>query len=318
MMQPQLTERFRELSREPIPLPGSGKTAERHRRLFEAGREDLSLARLAEAHWDAVAILAEAARSPAPNALYGVWASEIPGKALSLEKRGTEYSISGTKRFCSGVGLVDRALITVAAPEQRLVEVDLQRNPGSITLDTSEWTTDAFRGTQTGSVTFIDHKVPTDAIAGDDAGWYLNRAGFWHGACGPAACWAGGVAGLLTFALRNKRTDCHTLAHLGALHANVWALEGYLEVAGREIDRTPHDRAAAQIRALSVRHLVEQLCTDTLRRFARAYGPAPLSMNPEIGRRYQEADLYLRQSHAERDLEALGHCLITPATQDEI
>jgi hypothetical protein len=29
-------------------------------------------------------------------------------------------------------------------------------------------------------------------------------------------------------------------------------------------------------------------------------------MNEEIGRRYQELDLYLRQSHAERDLESLG------------
>jgi len=29
-------------------------------------------------------------------------------------------------------------------------------------------------------------------------------------------------------------------------------------------------------------------------------------MDEMIGRRYQELDLYVRQSHAERDLEALG------------
>jgi hypothetical protein len=29
-------------------------------------------------------------------------------------------------------------------------------------------------------------------------------------------------------------------------------------------------------------------------------------MNDEISQRYQEVDLYIRQSHAERDLESLG------------
>ncbi len=65
-----------------MPLPGSGKTALRHRQLMEIGRESLSLARLAEAHWDAVAILAEAGRLPESGAIYGVWASEVPGLAL--------------------------------------------------------------------------------------------------------------------------------------------------------------------------------------------------------------------------------------------
>lgn len=63
------------------------------------------------------------------------------------------------------------------------------------------------------------------------------------------------------------------------------------------------------IRALTVRHLVEQACTDILRRLARAYGPHPLAMEEDVSRRYQELDLYLRQSHAERDLESLGHAL---------
>jgi hypothetical protein len=86
----------------------------------------------------------------------------------------------------------------------------------------------------------------------------------------------------------------------------VWALESYLDSAGRQIDATANDRQLAMIRALSVRHLVEQICTDILRRLARAYGPHPLAMDEDVARRYQELDLYLRQSHAERDLESLG------------
>ncbi len=310
----QFRQRLAAIRDEHLPLPGEGATAQRHRRLMEIGREDLSVARLAEAHWDAMAILAEAGRVPVPDSLYGVWASEIPGKALSMSPCDGNYRIAGTKMFCSGAGLVDRALITVGLPEQHLVDVDLGTNSGSILIDGTAWKTDAFRLTQTSTVTFNAVEVSPDVILGE-AGWYLNRAGFWHGACGPAACWAGGVAGLLDHAMLNNRDDVHTLAHLAAMSANVWGLESYLDVAGREIDSMPSDRHLAQIRAFQLRHLVEQTCTDTLRRFARAYGPAPLSMNLEVSRRYQEADLYVRQSHAERDLESLARLLKATLTE---
>lgn len=296
------------ICREDLPRPGAGATERRHRRLMEVGREDLSLAKLAEAHWDAVAILAEAGRGAEPGVVYGVWASEIPGKALHLERNARGFRVTGTKMFCSGAGLVDRALITVGLPDQRLVEVDLREHCGAIEIDGSSWKTEAFRLTQTGTVTFSAVELSPESMVGD-SGWYVDRPGFWHGACGPAACWTGGVAGLLDAAMLSSRGDVHTLAHLAAMHTNVWAMECFLDAAAREIDGSPEGGVTAEIRALQVRHLVEQACTDTLRRFARAYGPQPLSMNAEISRRYQEADLYLRQCHGERDLEALARAL---------
>jgi hypothetical protein len=90
------------------------------------------------------------------------------------------------------------------------------------------------------------------------------------------------------------------------MHALIWATLSYLDSAGHEIDDAPQDQEQALARALTVRHLVEQACTDILRRFLRAYGPHPIAINEKISQRYQELDLYLRQSHAERDLEALG------------
>jgi hypothetical protein len=66
------------------------------------------------------------------------------------------------------------------------------------------------------------------------------------------------------------------------------------------------DKDEAHRRALTVRHLIEQSATEVLRRFARAYGPKPLAFDEGISLRYQELDIYLRQSHAERDLGDLG------------
>src|ERR1700740_1325984 len=101
MKRAELISRLRPLVAEELPLPGSGDTPLRHERLMEVGREDLTLARLAEAHWDAVAILAEAGRRPEPNQLYGVWASEKPGEALELKSCASGMTVSGSKMFCS-------------------------------------------------------------------------------------------------------------------------------------------------------------------------------------------------------------------------
>ena len=311
----ELNHRLTEIPKEILPLPGKGNTRERHRRLFEIGREDLSLAKLAEAHWDAVAILAENRQKPAPNALYAVWASEIPSQALRLNREARTLRIVGRKMFCSGLGIVDRALVTVGSPNPCLVEIDLKNNASAIKIDTSDWKTEAFRATSTGAVTFHGIEISGTIIGGPS--WYLDRPGFWHGAIGPAACWAGGAAGLLDAAFESKRDDVHTVAHLAAIHANVWATEAYLAAAGREIDESYSDCKAAMERALRVRHLIEQACTDTLRRFARAYGPHPLTMVDQTSRRYHELDVYLRQSHAERDLESLGRALLAGGIQVE-
>jgi alkylation response protein AidB-like acyl-CoA dehydrogenase len=304
----ELNHRLAEIPKEILPVPGRGKTAERHRRLFEIGREDLSLAKLAEAHWDALAILAENGREPAPNALYAVWASELPGQPLQLKREARSLRVVGRKMFCSGLGIVDRALVTVGNPDPCLVEIDLKNNANAIEIDTSEWKTEAFRATNTGTITF--HGIGISGSIIGEPSWYLHRPGFWHGAIGPAACWAGGAAGLLDAAFESKRDDVHTMAHLAAIQANVWATKTYLVAAGREIDEPHSDGNAAMVPALRIRHLIEQACTDTLRRFARAYGPHPLTMVGETSRRYHELDLYLRQSPAERDLESLGRALL--------
>jgi alkylation response protein AidB-like acyl-CoA dehydrogenase len=292
-----LIARVREVIAEPVALPGKGHTAERHQHLFEVGCEDLSLARLVEAHWDAVAILAEAE----PGSLYGVWAAEASDKVL----RTDGLCMTGKKPSCSGSGIVDRALVTVKEPEARLVDVDLRLSNDRISFDDSAWKTSAFAETRTDLATFESVEVKDTEII-DDAGFYLQRPGFWHGACGPAACWAGGAAGLLHWALEQKRDDPHTLVHLGGMKATIWSMQAILRTAGDEIDAAWNDMDAAQIRALSVRRTIEQGCTDLMRRLTRAYGPHPLAMDETIGRRYQELDLYVRQSHAERDLEVLG------------
>jgi len=55
-----------------------------------------------------------------------------------------------------------------------------------------------------------------------------------------------------------------------------------------------------------VRAVVEALATDAVERVGRALGPAPLATDRAHAKRVGDLSLYLRQSHAERDLEELG------------
>ena len=170
----------------------------------------VSVARLVEAHLDAVVILGEAGLDPRPGALYGVWASRG-----EVERHGGR--ISGPKPFCSGLGVVDRALVSgsdAAGGPQLLLDVAVDDQRPGVEHDHGPWTTEALADTATGTCRFADH--PVDAEVGPP-GWYLSRPGFWAGALRPAACWAGAALGLVDRAVA-MGTDAgpHRLAHGGA------------------------------------------------------------------------------------------------------
>jgi alkylation response protein AidB-like acyl-CoA dehydrogenase len=288
-----------------LPLPGGGRTAQRHAALHEFGRQDLGLARLIEAHTDALAIVGEAGRAARPGNLYGVWASDGPSSLLTLSRSddGT-LRLNGTKRYCTGAPFLDAALVTAHQGEEILL-LDVSANAKGLTVDASEWAAAAFSETLTASVACDNVTVREHDIVGGP-NWYLTRPGFWHGALGPAACWAGGASGLVDAARELNRRDPHSRAQLGALEAADWGLRALLAQAGEEIDADPQDTAGqARRRALMVRHLIERMCTDVLDRFGRATGPQLLAFDARIAQRYSELTLYIRQCHAERDLAGI-------------
>ncbi len=309
-----------------LPPIGSGRTAERWAALADLARHDVSEARIAEAHVDARQILAEAGREPAPSALYAVWASEHPRWALTatVDADG-DLHLRGAKAFCTGVGIVDRALVTVTplpdgpADASAPLLVDLDLGPiGPDRVDRSGWATPALADTGTAVVDLDGLVVAADRVVGGE-GWYLDRPGFWDGAVGPAACWAGAALGLVDHALAHAPADPHAQAHLGALAALGWSLATVLDGAGRETDAEALADASAptaparsarvtssRVRALTVRHLVDAAAAEVQDRFARALGPRPLVSEPAVIARDHALSIYRRQCHGERDLAALG------------
>jgi len=297
-----------------LPRPGGGATTARFDALRSlAATEDLSVARLAEAHTDAVAILAEAASAVPAGALLGVWASNRSSAPLVARPRPGGWHLQGSKGFCSGVTILDAALVTADADDgERLFLVPVRA--GGVRADPSVWHSPALAATATGAVE-LDVEVAADAAIGGP-GFYVERPGFWHGAIGVAACWYGGAAGVadtLLRAARHKDVGPHALAHLGAVDAVLSAARATLDRAAAAIDREP--QADLEALAWAVRSTVESTASEVLDRVGRALGATPLCQDAAHARRTADLTVYLRQSHAEADLARLGE--LAAAAEDD-
>lgn len=289
-----------------LPTPGGGSTRERWVALAAWGRQNLAVARLAEGHTDATAILAEAGRAAEADALYGVWAARSGGTGARLTASGTELRLHGTIRFCSGASTIDRALVVADAPRsvgRLLVDVALGR-PG-IHPEPGSWQTSAMAGADTLDVRFDDVAVPSGAVVGNPD-WYTTRPGFAVGGAGVAAVWWGGAAGVLERIVGHlpPEPDAHQLAHLGELHALLQAADALLERTAAAIDAAPHADHSTPVSA--VRSAVERAVRDVVDRGPRMVSAAPLSRDGGLARALADLTLYVRQHHGERDHAALG------------
>lgn len=284
-----------------LPLPGSGATGERFSRLAAVARRDPVLGRLAEAHVDAVAILAEL-DGPAVTheQVWGVWAAEPPRPVLTAERTGSGWRLRGTKAWCSGAHSSTHALVTARVGADRpLFAVDLS-DPGVRPVP-GTWAAVGMAASDSGSVELDD--VPAEPVGPVDG--YLSRPGFWHGAIGVAAAWYGGACGVAdALAARREKADEHQLAHLGAVTASLAGARWSLQAAAAEIDADP--TGCTRATALSVRAIVEDAAAQTLLRVGRALGAGPLCADAAHAARVADLTVYLRQSHAERDLVALA------------
>lgn len=288
-----------------LPLPGSGDTAQRWRRLAELAEIDVVAGRLAEAHTDAVAILAELG-GRADDGFWGVWAAEAPNAVVRARSAGDVTVLDGTKAWCSGAGLCTHALVTALLTDgsRGLFAVDLRHD--SVRPGESRWRNAGMAGSDTRTVVFAD--VP--AIPVGRPGDYLSRPGFWFGAIGVAACWLGGARAVAEPLYRRAAAgsaDAHHLAHLGAVDAALTAADSALTVAAERVDRDPENHSgAAELTARRVRAIVESAVDEVLARTDRALGPGPLCTDDRHARAVADLTVYIRQSHAERDLAALG------------
>lgn len=293
-----------------LPFPGHGKTSERLGALRAQAATDTSVGRLLEAHSDAMAILFEAAVRPPPLAALAVWASG-PTTSVCVEKKGADLVLNGKRSFCGGATIVDAAIVTADSPEgERLILVRLNQ-PG-VSVDSGTWKVAAFRDAGIATVHFTDVRVETESFIGPP-GWYGSRPGFWFGAVGVGAVWAG-IADLLLSSLPGLRRHGDDLSRVatGSIEAAMWAATALLEQAASQIDApSPSDPGTDPVQraksiALSCRHSVRSHLESAILAFDQEVGPAAVAFNADLARTRTELQMSLAQTHGARDLILLS------------
>ena len=289
-----------------LPLPGSGRTLERFQALAEVGGHDLGLCKLYEGHTDALAIIRQLGGSPTPGSTWGMWAAEPPQARVRVSPQGQSIVLNGCKAWCSGAAVLSHGLLTAwdEQDRQQLVAVALDQ-PG-VSITDQGW--HAVGMGATGSVDVLFDGARAHAIG--QPGDYLQRPGFWQGGVGIAACWYG-AAQSIAERLRSHcahREEPHALAHLGAVDSALQAAADVLRGSALSIDATPLDNA--ELLARRARAVVEHSAEQVILHVGHALGAGAYCKDRQFARLIADLPVFLRQSHAERDLAALGRQVI--------
>ena len=314
-----------------VPLPMQGDTLTLWESLASLGAVDLTVARVAEPHLDALAILREArrhgqvrdedwnARSPDWSAarLWQVYAAE-GGERLVATEAGDGWTLNGVKPWCSLSDRATHALVTawLDDDERGLFAVDLALAhvsiPESGTGQSSEWAARGLAQVRSTPVAFDD--VPAVPICQPQ--WYLTRPGFAWGGAGVAAIWYGAAVGLartLRAAATRHDPDQIALLHLGAVDTALARAGAVLVGAAAVADDPTTEPDEAVLVTQRARQVVADTAEEILQRVGHALGPAPLTGDEDHARRVADLTVYLRQHHAERDLARQGEQVLGDA-----
>ncbi|MNL12367.1 hypothetical protein D3C87_1332330 [compost metagenome] len=104
-----------------------------------------------------------------------------------------------------------------------------------------------------------------------------------------------------------KRHDPHAAAHLAAIDGDLHASAALLRETARWIDDHPTEDAF--VPAMRARTVIEAAVLRVIQHAGNTLGAGPLCRNPTLAALYADLPVLLRQSHAERDLAALGQRL---------
>ncbi len=287
----------------------TGPLVELFATLRDVARVDLCLARLVEGHADAMRIADQAGARPGAG-VYGVWASRSAGTGLTVTASPRGWTLDGVLRFASGIGLIDRALVSARLDADHHLLLDIAAD--QVDPDLTSWNTTAMDAARSFTVR-VDAGVPGTAQVGD-ADFYLSRPGFVVGGLGVAAVWAGGarhVVEAVAAGLREFTPTAHQELRLGLMEQAVWTAELAVSSTAARLTGLKQDDVAAEISM--ARTAVVLSCDTVLEHAPLIVGPAGLSTNARLARVLCDLAIYVRQHHLDSEATRLGAAAV--ATQ---
>lgn len=283
---------------------GPGGTDDAFCALRAVGRANLSVARLFEGHMNAAKLVAlyagdrlreETFSVVHDGALLGVWGADDPAAPLALDPASNR--LRGAKRFASGLGLVDRAIVSVAGeggPQLLVLSTDDDRR-----ADASEWRMGGMRATKSGRYDFDGVPIEPHQRLGRP-GDYLREPFFEGGIWRYCAAHLGGAEALYRtmraeLIERGRADDPHqqrrlTDAAIATETARLWIQRAAYAVEA--------DRAAQQTATLSLlaREVTERSCRSVLENVEQALGMGAHIAGSPVERISRDLALFLCQA----------------------
>lgn len=289
--------------------------------LRRIGRADLALARLVEGHVNAVLLVevhgTRAARDAMrtrvrDGALLGVWGAD---GAEPLEwvdvAGGGGVALRGAKRYASGLGHLDLALVTARSAPGAPGRMFLVPAEDPARHDQGAWTASAMRATRSGDFDATGLTVGEDGCIGG-AGDLMVEPWFEGGVWRYCAAHVGGAEGLIdrwTEVLRRmgRLDDPVQRDRLGRAMAEAAAARAVVEAAAEGVEAAAEampervERAVAQV--LLAREAVEGACVRVLALCERALGMAAHDARGPVDRMRRDLSLFLRQAAPDAKLD---------------
>ena len=275
----------------------------------------LPLARVFEGHVNALALVARhgdealvsrVAAAVSRGALLGVWGADgdEPVRIRSDER------LVGSKRFASGLGVVEKALITARTtrgPQLCLVDVT---DPAR--MDHSDWSMAGMQASVSGDYRFdglggagVERVGQADVLG--------EEPGFFGGAWRIAALQLGGVFGVLegvreALAAHGRLDDVHQRTRLTPPLYRALGAVGLVVAAARRADGEAGERdpEAAVAQSVFARLLTEEIGLSTIATAERCIGLALHRLDSPVGARTRDLSVYLRQAAPDALLQRAG------------
>ena len=277
-----------------------------YKALVACGAADLSLGRLIEGHVNAARIVftygSPALQNKVADDLFAghlvaIWNTERAQSPVRVGRRGSAAEVIGEKAFASGVGHVERAVISVIEEDGRQALAYITPDPAITSHDW--WALNAMRASSTGSITLSGTMIEADDIFGLD-GDYLKEPDFSAGAWRTLAVQLGGLQALCGYVkthlvmTTHDRADAQKL-RLGALVGHCQTLQLWVEKCASALDGRPIEAEAAVALVNTARSATIDGLEASLRIAKQTIGSRAFLPGSPAERLLRDLDFYFRQ-----------------------
>lgn len=289
------------------------------------GYGNLVVGRIFEGHFNAAQLIGEfgtarqierfAGEAIRNNHIFGVWNTEA-GDGVKISPHGDgKYRLDGAKTFASGVGYVNRPIVTGRTPDGGWQMFVVPLDAVETKVDDSWWNPIGMQSSRSYRVDFTGVILSADDLIGapDD---YYRQPFFSGGAIRFAAVQLGAAEKLFdltrTFLRELNRTDdAFQQMRLGEMAMAIESGVLLMRESAKIFDDYRRDKNPAKIDAVlsyagMMRTAIERVCQDVMLAATRSIGSRGLLKSYHFERIIRDLTMYLRQAAPDATLTGIG------------